>query len=218
MIELNTISKIPNDKDIIVKYGYNRFKNYYIDCELKHKTWWNENIKDDWVIIDAGANVGIFSILFARKAKKVYSFEPCLETVEILKKNIIENSVEENKIEIIPLPLSDHCKLKQDIVHHIWEDKPLNQEFQFITIDKFINDKKINVNAIKIDVDSYDYEVLKGTINTIKTQKPIIVIEIVNSALKLRGFSHEDIFKFMNEVNYKFVLAIDSDNYLFQSS
>lgn len=214
MQELNTVSHVPNDKDIIVKYGYEHFKDYYRDCELNHKKWWNENVKDDWTIIDAGANVGIFSILFARKAKHVYAFEPCKETVEIMKKNIKENNLD-NKITIIPLALSDHSSVKKDIIHHIWSKGYLNEEFQFITIDKFVKDNNIKVNAIKIDVDSYDYEVLKGCKQTLLEQNPIIVVEVVDSALNLRGYRREDIFNFMSSINYTNVLNLDNDNYLF---
>lgn len=214
MLELNTISKIPNDKDIIVKYGYNRFKHYYSDCELKHKQWWNENIKDDWIIIDAGANVGIFSILFARKAKHVYSFEPCRETVNILKNNINENKVND-KITIVPFALSNHTEIKKDIVYHIWEDPPLNETFQFMTIDKFVEDNNLKINAIKIDVDSYDYEVLQGCKQTLINQKPIIVVEIVDVALNLRGYRRENIFNFMNSMDYINISDLGDCNYLF---
>jgi FkbM family methyltransferase len=214
MIELNTISKIPNDKDIIVKYGYEHFRNYYVDCELNHKQWWNENIKDNWTIIDAGANIGIFSILFARKAKKVYAFEPCKETVEIMRKNIKENE-NGDKIEIIPLALSDHSTIKKDKIHHIWSTEPLNEEFQFITIDKFVEDNKVKVDAIKIDVDSYDFEVLKGSKNTLLSQRPVVIVEVVNVALNLRGYNHTHIFEFMKSINYEYKGNLDSDNCLF---
>ena len=50
--------------------------------------------------------------------------------------------------------------IKTDKIYHVWEQAPpLNQEFEFTCIDTFVNERKIKVDAIKIDVDSYDYEV-----------------------------------------------------------
>lgn len=54
-----------------------------------------EFIKDNAILIDAGANIGIFS-LFAHSLTpngKIYSFEPNKKTFSILQKNIIENNL-----------------------------------------------------------------------------------------------------------------------------
>ena len=37
MFQVDTISKIPDNNPIIIKYGYPEFKNYYSDCEMNTK-------------------------------------------------------------------------------------------------------------------------------------------------------------------------------------
>lgn len=64
-------------------------------------------LKKDDIVIDAGANIGLFS-LFASKqnVKQVYAFEPQKKVVEILKNNMMLNH-SEDLIKIIPWGLSD---------------------------------------------------------------------------------------------------------------
>lgn len=54
------------------------------------------------IIIDAGANIGIFSLWLAQKypSCKIYAFEPFHENIEYLKKNI--ESFQSSQIELIP--------------------------------------------------------------------------------------------------------------------
>lgn len=89
-------------------------------------------------------------------------------------------------------------------------------EYLFTTIDHFIDENNITkIDAIKFDVDSYDFEVLQGAINTIKRFDPYIIIEINNEALSKRGFSEIDVFKWLySEAEYRTTCIFDEENYL----
>ena len=49
------------------------------------------------------------------------------------------------------------------------------------SLDEFVEENNLNVGFIKIDVEGEEQNLLKGAINTIKTQKPIIYISIYHS-------------------------------------
>ena len=71
--------------------------DHHVDGYLQHGI----NIKDGDVVFDVGANIGVFSLRVAQRAKqvKVYAFEPIPDIFEVLKANAqlhVEN-------EIIPL-------------------------------------------------------------------------------------------------------------------
>lgn len=73
-------------------------------------TIWKYNvygkIEDDGIIIDAGANIGVYSLKAAKKAKQVISIEPEPEIFSFLKHNIAVNNLE--NVDPVNLALSDH--------------------------------------------------------------------------------------------------------------
>lgn len=66
----------------------------------------NVNIQYGDVVIDAGANMGLFSLYATSKAKKIYAFEPQKRAVDIFCRNIDLNNAN-NKISLVQLGLSD---------------------------------------------------------------------------------------------------------------
>ena len=53
----------------------------------------NVFIEDGDVVVDIGANVGVFSLFaFKEGAKRVYAYEPIVEHVVLIRKNLRENS------------------------------------------------------------------------------------------------------------------------------
>jgi hypothetical protein len=47
-----------------------------------------------------------------------------------------------------------------------------------ITVDEFVGKREIQVEAIKIDVEGFDWEVLLGAERTLRTQSPIVLTEL----------------------------------------
>jgi Met-10+ like-protein len=91
------LTYVPGQDPIELISYYPEFSEYYGYCEPQTKQWFTDHIQEDWICIDAGANIGYHSILMARMAKKghVFAFEPT-ETIEMLKKNIKHNGVKKN--------------------------------------------------------------------------------------------------------------------------
>lgn len=55
---------------------------------------------------------------------------------------------------------------------------------------------------IKIDVEGYEPEVIKGAIETIKRYKPIMYIELNDAALKTYGCNKESVLELLNPLGY----------------
>ena len=194
---------------------YDEFTAYYPDCELQTKQWFVDNIKDDWRILDCGANIGYYSILFSRLAPngKIWAFEPT-ETVEKLKNNLDHNNI--TNVEIITTALSDKNGKFRDKIYYLWGFEPLDREFFFTTIDRFVKENNISrLDCIKIDVDSYDFSVLRGARDTILEFNPYIMIEL-NHALSLRNEAPTQALQWMAELGYEHARIFDDENFLFK--
>ena len=130
-----------------------------------------ELIKDNAVVIDAGANAGVFSIFAAVKHPNatIYAFEPTPTTFEALK----ENTKDYPNIKVFNHGLGDKNETASIIVAEICGGNHVGEGGIPIEI-KTIDGLGIKPDFIKIDTEGYEAPVLRGAAETIKNCKPII--------------------------------------------
>lgn len=141
--------------------------------------------KGDWVI-DAGANIGMFSLFASKKVGdkgKVFSFEPVPETQKLLKRNIELNGIK--NIEVIPFALGEKKgELNFSIFPEslecssgFFDNEGSREKVSQITLDEFVEENKIpKIDFIKSDVEGMERNLLMGAKNTIKKFKPKLAI------------------------------------------
>lgn len=165
--------------------------------------WLNENGSKYNCFFDIGANLGLYSIYYAKKFDaKVFSFEPSFKNLELLARNIRLNSLQEH-ITIISNPLTDKFLVskyfqgdfkagaaeasfdnKEYIKEHEIKNKHtiMNKEKIFyntlgISIDNLIDKNLIDLpKLIKIDVDGNEIEILNGCTNFLEKAKKISIL------------------------------------------
>lgn len=134
-----------------------------------------KEIKDGDTVVDVGANIGLFSCLMAILAGpsgKVFSFEPDPGNVELLRKNIEENGLQ-NTITIVPAAASDRTgKLKffpsgvhGALVHDSAGSASHKGEIEVeaTRIDDVLSAAKVSaVQFIKMDIIGSEMKALKG--------------------------------------------------------
>lgn len=190
---------------------------WYKAAEKNTKSFFISMIKPNFTIIDAGAQIGMYSALFSKLAYdgRVHCFEPT-DTINLLNANLEFNNCK--NVETHQIALSNKDGEYEDVIYKQWSQNKVDQKkFKFSTLDTFIKSNNLTVDLIKIDVDSYDYEVLVGCRQTLTEQSPIVVVEL-NHALSKRGFKPEDAIKFMNLLNYKIDKILDHENYIFKKA
>lgn len=142
-------------------------------------------------MIDAGAYTGDTSLPLSKLTdKKIYAFEPFEGSFKLLKKNIEDNNI----TNIVPINKSigningeRSLYLSGDNVQGITSDANLRENtkeiiVQEVTIDEFVKQNNLDVGYITVDVEGAEMDLLNGAVNTIKTQKPILVISIYHKA------------------------------------
>lgn len=171
--------------------------------EPKTIDWLNKNGSKYNCLFDIGANLGLYSIYYAKKFDaKVFSFEPSFKNLELLARNIRLNSLQEH-ITVISNPLTDKFLVskyfqgdfkagaaeasfdnKKYIHEHETKNKHinLNKEKIFyntlgISIDNLLDKNLIDIpQLIKIDVDGNEIEILNGCTNLLKKNKKISIL------------------------------------------
>jgi len=177
---------------------------YYYGCFEKETTELiNRVTKSGMTVIDVGANIGCHTFRFAKlvgETGKVYAFEPMSHAFKKLKRNNELNTF--NNIIFEKLGVSDKEEEKKIFFTTEWsllgectDGEPEN--IKFTTIDNYFENKRVDI--IKIDVDGYETEVIKGGRKTIKKCKPEIIIEICGDAHKKFG---KDIGNLIDELEY----------------
>ncbi len=201
------------NKEIKFSDYFETDRDWYMHGERSTKIFYEENIKPHFNIIDAGAQIGMYTVLFSKLTNgKVFSFEPT-DTVELLKKNVIFNDCK--NVEIINKALSNKDEIKKDFIIKVHSQNIIEDKiFEYITIDSFVKNNNLKIDLLKIDVDSYDYEVLTGAEYLLSEQAPIVVVELEESLLNMRGFSIKDGVSFMEKLNYKLISNSDH-NFIF---
>lgn len=130
-------------------------------------------IKDDAVVIDAGANMGVFSIFAAvnHPRASIHAFEPTPSTFEVLR----ENTKYYPNIKIYNFGLGEKEKKASILLasgsggNYIGEG---GIPVQIKTIDSF----NLPADFVKMDTEGYEANILRGVAETLRKYKPIIVM------------------------------------------
>src|SRR4051812_12378446 len=181
-------TKIPGRPNIELPAFYESFEWYYPNCELQTKEWFVKNAQPDWTYIDCGANIGYYSILFSQLSPRgiVHAIEPTA-TADMLATNIAHNRC--SNVAVHQLAVGQHSGRRVEKIFRIWGGPPEEFEYDFTTLDEFVGRLSLSrLDCVKIDVDSFDFEVLMGGEQTLERFDPWLVVEL-NHALAVRGYS-----------------------------
>ncbi len=126
------------------------------------------SVQENDVVIDCGANIGLFSAIAARKGALVYAFEPDSDVVN----NFLSKTAEMNgEIRICPFALSDYTgkgSFLSDFVNigggNIEaSDRQSGIQVDVISIDDYVNNHGIKrVDFIKADIEGAERKMLAG--------------------------------------------------------
>jgi FkbM family methyltransferase len=178
-------------------------------------------------VIDVGANIGFFTVLFAKTITtgKVFSIEPTRNALNYLYRNLEINGVMDKvevfegvvsnkngivqiktvfgKEEYSSLGVMKHPSLKNEVydVHDVMS----------ITIDDLVKTRSIDPGFIKIDVEGVEYAVLDGMRTILRNSRPIIVLELSDFLLKQNGSSAKATIDLLEEYEYDVYDPLDSD-------
>lgn len=171
-------------------------------------------VKQNNTIMDVGANIGETLMNFAKLSLpggEVHGFEPdvinyqhCTENLNLNNfKNIVLNNLglgaKAGQFFIkTPTPSNrGGNKVSEEFIENN------TNVITITTLDQYVANKNIQkIDLIKIDVEGYELNVLKGAIHVIKKFNPVLFIELDDNNLKEQGHSAKALIRFLSENNY----------------
>jgi FkbM family methyltransferase len=164
-------------------------------------------------VIQAGGNFGLYPVLYTEFFETVYTFEPdpinftCLvmncQHHSIIKMN---NAVGED---------NGHAKI---VVHSpsnlgmnaIAKTESYVNSIPIVKVDSFDFQE---VKLIQFDLEGYELPALKGTVNTIKKYKPLIMLE---SSEEIIPEHYRSLVDFLKQLGYNQVKRVTQLDYVFE--
>ncbi len=164
-------------------------------------------IKKGDVVLDLGANIGFFTLIFAKlvgEEGKVFAFEPDPDNFSLLKKNIEINGYQ-NVILVHKAVSNETGKTRLYLSseasdHRIYDsyDGRKSIEIETTRLDDYFNKYNGRIDFIKMDVQGAEWAVIKGASSLLqKTKNLKITTEFWPIGLKRFGVEPQEYLKLL---------------------
>lgn len=197
---------------ILRKRGVERQEVWEMVKEICFKKVYNPKgfeINEGDVVVDIGANVGVFSIFAAGKTKnKIIAFEPLPETFEVLKKNTRKFKNVKCFCEAVSgkegrekLYLDGDYKVGILFDRNIHGKLTKNVMVKTTTLQNiFLKNKLKRIDFLKIDVEGSEGVILRSTPASYLKKIDKIAMEFHDNVSCLK---HEEIIKLLNNAGFE---------------
>lgn len=162
---------------------------------------------------DIGANIGWYAINIAKSIKgiHVHAFEPIPQTYQYLNDNVDNNNVknvslwnfglsdETGNFDFFFYPEGSGNASLRDLSK---KDSVIKIKCKLKTIDNFRQSHKEPIDFIKIDTEGSELLALKGGINSLNNDKPIIFSEILRKWSREFNYNANEILVLLRDIGY----------------
>jgi FkbM family methyltransferase len=198
------------------KTSYALIKKCGFDDEHELKIIKKFNKSKNIFFFDCGSNFGFYSLFVSSLSRnnRIVAFEASIETKLQFDRNVqlnnFKNIISYNKA----ISNTPNQELSLNLSSNDWENSLCHSDFQNFknqsvittTIDyemKYYNFSKNFILIIKLDVEGYEFNVIKGSENTINKFSPLIIIELSKYNLENKEYNLSYFEEFLNYSNYK---------------
>jgi FkbM family methyltransferase len=167
--------------------------------------------------VDIGANVGYYTRLASRlvgPGGRVVAFEPLLAALALLRLN----TAELENTDVHAVALSDFVGEATFAIRKHGDTSSLRTasdgsreiRVEVTTADCMLRDLPA-ISLIKIDVEGFELEVLRGAEETIRQHRPVVYFECLPEFLESRGHAMESFQSYFEEADYRLAWANQAD-------
>lgn len=178
-------------------------------------------LRPGMTFVDVGANDGLYTLFASRRVEttgKVIALEPSSREFARLERNLRLNA--SANVSALLMAASDRegaaslrlAGFGHEGLNTLGEfayaiEQEATEEIRLITLDSIIKKHRLErIDVLKMDVEGGELNALKGATAILAKHKPLILLEIVEAALKHQGASREAVLDFLESFGYRFLV------------
>ena len=169
------------------------------------------------VVYDIGAFHGILTLWFAPQAKQVVSYEPVAQNRARLLENLSLNGIKNVTVRNVALGAgAGAATMRFDPLMPggskvvVQENAP-GANVRVTTLDQDIEELKLPPPTfIKIDVEGFELDVLRGAVRTLARERPAVFVEIHGETLAGKRSNAGAVVQFLHDAGYGAIKHIES--------
>lgn len=172
-----------------------------------------KHLKSQEVMIQAGGNIGVFPVLLADTFQEIHTFEPDEANYTALLSNI------SNLSNVLPYKraLGEQTGNARELVIDRTNIGAHRMEFGAGDIDVTTIDSlwsmfyPLEVSLIWLDIEGAELIAMKGGIETIKRDKPVIVLEMAGHSKRFYNIDEGETRRWLKELGYELAEKTQQD-------
>jgi|ERR1043166_1210092 FkbM family methyltransferase len=166
------------------------------------------------VVLDIGANIGFYTLLFARlvgDSGRVYAFEPDPTNFALLEKNVRANGYK--NVELVRKALADengktrlYLAKNNRGMHRLYQPRRGGKsvEVDVVRLDDYFAADHTRINFVKMDVEGAESAVLRGMSALLRKNRATMLLEFAPYAIKECGAEPEALLQMVRGYGYEF--------------
>jgi FkbM family methyltransferase len=193
-----------------------KFAYYYRDLEREYVDALRQ-LYDGGIFADVGSSIGLYAVCLADAVRarggRIAAFEPVPFNRERQAANIALNKADD-VVDIYPVALG-----AADAVLRMTGDPSHADNNAFLTAsgDIEVEVRRLDdvacdwprIGLMKIDIEGYEPEMLKGARATVERDRPVIFAEFNRERMAINGFTLDETWRWFTERGYRFCILRD---------
>jgi FkbM family methyltransferase len=197
--------------------------NDYFQCMMFYGRYgldilriFEEHVRPGDTVLDIGAHIGFYTMHLGNAVGRyghVYAFEPDPRPIEYLKASLAASEMD--WVQIRPIAISAKEGTVPFFLSPVlgWSTAVKNTHLTglreilvpTIPLDLIVDRGEIpdRIRLIKIDVEGFEMEVLRGMRKTLETVQPILIVEINSGMIAYQDSSPAELFLFLKSLGYR---------------
>jgi FkbM family methyltransferase len=191
---------VPSRYQLPLRFHYERLAGH-LEAEMFLLPSWMSGKQR---VVDVGANFGLYTYFLARLGKTVEAFEPLPGCAQLLKAYGCERiRVHEEALSSAPGTLRLFTPVVRGVpypANSSFTPLPEPREFHDVAVRTLDQYSFEDVALLKIDVEGHELQVLRGAEQTLKRERPLLLVEVEQRHLQIP--MHE-VFSYVLDQGYK---------------
>jgi FkbM family methyltransferase len=180
--------------------------------------WLKQRTVPGSIILDVGAQFGLYSMLAARHIGangRIFAFEPSPDTVAVLGRHLKNNRMSD-RVEIVQAAVGPE---EGEVTFYMAGTHPSNTlapttvdpvkltpvKVKAITVDGFCRQRQLKPTILKIDVEGWELQVLRGATEVVQDPALTICVEMHPYAWESAGYTAADFTIFVEANGFEIV-------------